>query len=208
MADYFDNEPTDTTEEQEIEEVKASAPPPSENSIEPKENTAKSKEITAERIEIANKNVIQYLLPRENRKTHFTLNDANIGKLTSTLESIPGYNLTVDYADKKDDPGVTLLMNGETVGKIHFLLCDAPNVNLPDKYYCKLYFYEFKNQDLYDKVKSTLINFFENFNGQSNTSGGKRAKYVKKHVTKKRLVKRKSKKRIIKKSNKRTAKRN
>jgi hypothetical protein len=205
MEGYFDTEePVNPEEKQEeIEEVESSVP---EVIADHKENTAKPNEITAENIEIANKNVIQYLVPRENRKTHFTLNDANKNKLTSTLKKILGDNLTVEYADKKDDPGVTLTMNGEIVGKIHFLLCDAPNVNLPEKYYCKLYLFQFKNQDLYDKVKSTLINFFENFNGQ--TSGGKHIKHNKRRITKRHVTKRKSKKRKTIKRSKRTAKRN
>ncbi len=206
MADYFDPE----EQQEEIEEVKASVPLPSETETvskenESNENTSESKGIQAENIEIANKNVIKYLIPRENKKTHFTLDENNEKKLTSTLKSILGNELTVVYADKKKDPGMTLLMDNIEVGKIHFLLCDAPNVNLPDKYYCKLYFYDFKNQDLYDKVKSILINFFENFNGQNNTSGGKR---IKRHVTKRHITKRKSKKGKIIKRSKRTAKRN
>lgn len=210
MADYFDSE-----EQKEIEEVKASIPLPSEtesvskenesNENETNENTSESKGINAENIEIANKNVIQYLVPRENKKTHFTLDENNEKKLTSTLKSILGNELTVVYADKKKDPGMTLLMDDEEVGKIHFLLCDAPNVNLPEKYYCKLFFYDFKDQDLYNKVKSTLINFFENFNGQNNTSGGKR---VKRRITKRCVAKRKSKKGKTIKRSKRTAKRN
>jgi hypothetical protein len=203
--DAFDTEDKYNPEEEHnnIEEVVESAPPPSEIQVEiPDQLTT---ELPAETIEIANKNIIKYLIPRKNKKTHFTLDDINKNKLTSTLKRILGDNLTVEYADKKDDPGVKLLMNGEVVGKIHFLLCDAPNVNLPEKYYCKLYFFQFKNQDLYDKVKSTLINFFENFNGQNNTSGGKR---VKKRITKRRVAKLKSKKGKTIKRSKRTAKRN
>ncbi len=193
-------------EQKEIEEVEASAPPPSEtvpNENESNENTTQSKGIQAENIEIANKNVIKYLIPRENKKTHFILDNINENKLISKLKSILGDKLTVEYAVKKKDPGMTLLMDGEEVGKIHFLLCDAPNVNLPEKYYCKLFFYDFKYQDLYNKVKSTVIDFFENFSG--NTSGGKR---IKRHVTKRRIIKLKSKKGKTIKCNKRTAKRN
>jgi hypothetical protein len=201
MEGYFDTE----EQQDEIEKVEASVP---EVTSEPKEIPIESKEIPSETIEIANKNILKYLVPRENKKTHFTLDDINKNKLTITLESIPGYNLTVEYADKKDEPGVTLTINGEIVGKIHFLLCDGPNVNLPDKYYCKLYFFQFKNQALYDKVKLTLINFFENFNGQNNTSGGKRIKYNKRRITKRRIIKQKSKKGKTIKRRKRTAKRN
>jgi hypothetical protein len=185
--DYFNE-----GQEPEIDEVVASAPPPEKIPVPPAEE-----EIPAETIEITNKSVLPYLIPRENKKWHFTLNDTNKEQLTRVLESIP--TLTVQYADKKDDAGITLQMNGEDVGKIHFLLCDRPNINLSEKYYCKLYFYEFKNQELYNKVKTSLINFFENFKQTNATSmGGRRLK--------KRITRRKNKRLQRKKTSKRVSK--
>lgn len=185
--DYFDTEDKYPEEGQQIDEVNKDieiAPPP--------------EELPSETIEIKNKSVLNYLIPRENKKWHFTLNDTNKEQLNKVLESIPGYNgLTVEYAVKKDDAGITLKINGEDIGKIHFLLCDRPNVNLREKYYCKLHFYKFKNQDLYNKVKTALVNFFENFKPMNSTTGGNRLK--------KRITLRKNKRMQRKKTNKRVA---
>ncbi len=179
MADYFDEEPAsieneeqeeqeqEEQEEQKINNIVASAPPP-------------PKEIPAETIEIANKSIIAHLVPQESKFWHFTLNGANKEQLTKILESIPEYRLTVEYGIPQNTPDITLKMNGEVVGKIHLLLCDRRDANLPEKYYCKLYFYQFKNKELYSKVKTTLVNFFENFKP---ITGGKRSK---KHVTKRK----------------------
>ena len=192
MADYFDEEPEyqeqeqeeqEEQEEQQINSVVASAPPP-------------SKEIAPETIEIANKSIIPYLVPQESKFWHFTLNPSNKERLTRILESIPEYRLTVEYGIPQNTPDITLKMNGQIVGKIHLLLCDRRDANLPEKYYCKLYFYQFKNQELYNKVKSTLINFFENFKPMNSSKGGKRSK---KHLTKRA-------KKVIKSHRKKTAK--
>ncbi len=177
MADYFDEEPVSIEnegqeeqeqeqeqEEQKINNIVASAPPPP----------------AAETIEISNKSIIPHLVPQESKFWHFTLNGANKEQLTKTLESIPEYRLTVEYGIPQNTPDITLKMNGEVVGKIHLLLCDRRDANLPEKYYCKLYFYQFKNKELYSKVKTTLVNFFENF---KSITGGKRSK---KHVTKRK----------------------
>jgi hypothetical protein len=181
--DYF--EPEEEQEQQEeINEVVESAPPAEEY-------------ITPETIEITNKSVIPYLIPRENKNWHFILNDANEKQLTEVLKIIPG--LTVKYAEKKKDASITFKIDEEDVGKVHFLLCDRPSVNLPEKYYCKLHFYEFKNQELYNKVKTALINFFENFKQTNATSMGGRS--LKKRIThrkNKRLQRKKTSKRVPK----------
>lgn len=144
------------------------------------------KEIPAETIEITEKkNILPYLKPQETKYWHFTFkSDADKNKFTNTIETIPGYNITVEYGIPKNAPDVTLKINGDIVGKIHFLLSDRRDANLPNKYYCKLYFYHFKNEELYENVKKTVIHFFENFK-TTNKKGGK----SKKHITKKRITK-------------------
>jgi hypothetical protein len=127
-------------------------------------------EIPAETIEISNKTVINHLKPQENKYWHFTFkNDQNKNQLTQTLQNIPGYSLTVDYGVPQNSPDITLKNNGKIVGKIHLLLCDRRDANMPEKYYCKIYFYHFINQELYQAVKTAVVNFFENF---KNTEGG------------------------------------
>ncbi len=120
--------------------------------------------IPAETVEILNKGIITHLKPQENKYWHFMFkNEENNKKMTSLLENIPNYRLTVKYGLPQNTPDITLLMNGEIVGKIHLLLCDRRDANLPEKYYCKLFFYHFNNLQLFQTVKNTLVNFFTNF---------------------------------------------
>ena len=83
--------------------------------------------------------------------------------MTNVLQNIQGYRLTAEYGVPINTADITLKHNGEVVGKIHLLLCDKRDANLPNKYYCKLYFYHFKNPQLFQAVKTALVNFFENF---------------------------------------------
>jgi hypothetical protein len=138
-------------------------------------------EIPAETIEILNKNVISNLKPQENKYWHFSFkNEANKNGLTQTLQNIPGYNLTVEYGIPQNTPDITLKINDNIVGKIHLLLCDRRDANLPEKYYCKIYFYHFTRPELYQVVKTAVINFFENFKASENKIGGKFKKIYKK----------------------------
>jgi hypothetical protein len=51
-------------------------------------------------------------------------------------------------------------MKGEPIGKIHLLLFDKPNRYDHNKYYIKLHFFQFENDDLFDKVKTHVTSFF------------------------------------------------
>jgi hypothetical protein len=142
-------------------------------------------EIPAETIEISNKSVINHLNPQENKYWHFTFkNEQNKNQLTQTIQNISGYGLTVEYGIPQNSPDITLKRNGEIVGKIHLLLCDRRDANLPEKYYCKIYFYHFTDQDLYQAVKTAVVNFFENF--KSIEGGAKRNKLKRKIKTHKK----------------------
>jgi hypothetical protein len=176
----MDPNPDFETEPESI--VEASAPPPQDTATE---------EVPAETIEILNKSVISHLEPQKNKFWHFSFkNEQNTNQLTKVLQSIPGYSLTVEYGLPQSSPDITLKMNNEVVGKIHLLLCDRRDANLPEKYYCKLYFYHFKKPELFQAVKTSLVNFFENFKP---VSGGKQTKIHKKRRThkKKRVIHRK-----------------
>ena len=50
---------------------------------------------------------------------------------------------------------------GEPIGKIHLLLFDKPNRYDHSKYYIKLHFFQFANDDLFDKVKERVTSFFD-----------------------------------------------
>jgi hypothetical protein len=153
--------------------------------------------VEPETIEIVNKAaVLPYVVPQKSKFWHFQFKDVNNQtELTKVLESIPEFGLTVEYGDTQKSPDITLKDRNtqDIVGKIHLLLCDRRHANLPEKYYVKLYFYDFKDNQLYDAVKSKLTNFFENFKPITSNSaqqGGK--KRSKKHRTmKKRRVNRK-----------------
>ncbi len=141
--------------------------------------------IPAETVEILNKGIIVHLKPQENKYWHFMFkNEENNKKMTSLLENIPNYRLTVEYGITQNTPDITLIMNGEVVGKIHLLLCDRRDANLPEKYYCKLYFYHFNNLQLFQAVRSTLVNFFMNFK-TSNVSDRKMIRNKRNKLTKK-----------------------
>lgn len=183
----MDPNPDFETQQESI--VEASAPPPEPIVSE----STKIDEIPAETIEISEKEkVLPHIKPQESKYWHFTFDDANKNKLTNILQNVPGYNLTVEYGLAQNTPDITLKdkESNDIMGKIHLLLCDRRDANLPEKYYCKLYFYHFKKPELFQAVKTSLVNFFENFKP---VTGGKQRKLHKKHRThkKKRIVRRK-----------------
>ena len=128
-------------------------------------------------IEIANKKaVLRHVKPQESKYWHFKFIDPrHTSQMTNVLQSIQGYRLTVEYGTPINTADIILKMNdedesedhsqGEIVGKIHLLLCDKRDANLPSKYYCKLFFFHFKNSHLFQDVKTALVNFFETFRG-------------------------------------------
>lgn len=144
-------------------------------------------EIPPETVEIAKAHIINHLKPQENKYWRFTFkNDLNTARLKSLIESIPEYNLTVDFETPQNKPDIVLKQDGNIIGKINLLLCDRRDANLPEKYYCKLYFYHFKNPELYNAVKTAVVNFFENFKG--NALGGKRKTHKKRRSIHKRTA--------------------
>lgn len=169
-----------------------------ENEIKP-EYIGEENEIKPETVDIS-KNIINHLKPQENKYWRFSFkNEENTNRLKSVIESIPEYNLTVEFGVPQNTPDIIIKQAENTVGKINLLLCDRRDANLPEKYYCKIYFYHFKNPILYQSIKTAVVNFFESFTNSNmiikETKGGKR---YKKRVTikRKRIVnKKKTKKR-------------
>jgi hypothetical protein len=187
-------EPNPDFETEEESEIMATAPVP-EISQTSQEIITEKKEIPAETIEISEKDkILPHIKPQENKYWHFTFNtDSNKKQLTDTLQNISGYNgLTVEYGIPQNTPDITLKRNGEIVGKIHLLLCDRRDTKSPEKYYCKIYFYHFKDNQLYQDVKAALINFFENFKPIVE-KGGKLNKVIRRYKThkKRRNIRRK-----------------
>lgn len=129
------------------------------------EQLEQAEEVKPVTIEIANKKaVLRHVKPQESKYWHFKFSDPrHTNQMTNVLQNIQGYKLTVEYGVPINTADITLKHNGEVVGKIHLLLCDKRDANLPNKYYCKLYFYHFKNPQLFQAVKTALVNFFENF---------------------------------------------
>ena len=180
---------------------------------EPKE--APQNEIPADIIEIsreATNNILQNVEKQPSKYWHFQFkNDKEKENFTAVLTSVPGYKLTVEYGIKQDTPDITLMDSNENiVGKIHLLLCDRRDTNNREKYYCKIYFYHFKNPKMFEDVKAAVLNFFENFKGSQNnpsknnqsknnqsvntqSMGGKRKRrtYKKKRMNKKKTHRRK-----------------
>jgi hypothetical protein len=181
-------------QEPEIEEVVASAPPPIDTVVETSEPIKKpDEEIPAETVEFSREKVINNLKPQENKYWRFSFKNENHTKLLeNTIKQIPELNLTVNFEMKQNTPDITIKQGDSEVGKINLLLCDRRDANLPEKYYCKVYFYHFKDQQIYQAVKAAVVNFFDNlksFNTPLKDIGGKRNKH--RTYKKKRIVRRK-----------------
>lgn len=132
--------------------------------IEPSLFNSANKEILAETIEIPKQNIIMYLKPQISKYWRFTFkNEVNIYRLKKIIETVSNYGLTVDFGEAQNTPDITISQGELIVGKINLLLSDRRDANLPEKYYCKLYFYYFKNKELYQSVKSAVVNYFMNF---------------------------------------------
>lgn len=179
--EYFDKDYNVFDEEygtQKENDVISSAPPP---------QSEEKNEIEPETIEISKKNIINYLKPQENKYWRFSFkNEANTDRLKSVIETIPDYGLTVEFGVPQNTPDIIIKQGENTVGKINLLLCDRRDANLPEKYYCKIYFYHFKNPALYQAVKSNIVNLFEGFKGVSMPTKGAGEKRNRKRVTIKR----------------------
>ena len=184
-------------DDQEIpEEVIASAPPPmADISEEPAVNNSKQteEEIPAETIDFSKENITNNLKPQENKFWRFTFKSSeNTNSFKNAIEKIPELSLTVNFEIKQNTPDVTIKQGENEVGKINLFLCDRRDANLPEKYYCKVYFYHFKDQKIYQAVKTAVINFFDNFKSNNKTNnntsmktGGRRKMirtYKKKHI--------------------------
>jgi hypothetical protein len=169
-------------------------------------------EVPADTIEIskeATKIILNNVEKQPSKYWHFQFK--NEGHKKDLNEVFKSLDLTAEYGIKQDTPDITLMDSNENiVGKIHLLLCDRRDTNNREKYYCKIYFYHFKNPKMFEDVKAAVLNFFENFKGSQNnpsknnqsknnqsvntqSMGGKhkRRTYKKKRMNKKKTHRRK-----------------
>ncbi len=164
-----------------------------------------SNEVKAETVEItkeAEKRIIPHVEPRQIKINRFRFkNESDKSKLINIIKETIGNNITVkiDTNDNnlENKPDIILEDNGKVVGIINLLLCNHNDINVPEKHYIKLYFREFKDQELYNKIKGVLVNFFENFQHANNqtsppSTGGNRKKrrvirtHKRKHISKRK----------------------
>ena len=149
--------------------------------------------VEPETIEIVNKAaVLPYVKPQKSKFWHFEFTSPdNQNKLSNVLTS-SNDSLTVEYGETQKSPDIMLKRGSDIVGKIHLLLCDRRDANLPEKYYIKLYFYDFVDNELYDNVKKNLINFFENFKSSAPQQGGKKKRRHHRTMKKRRVNRKKT----------------
>lgn len=179
---------------------------PEETVVEPAINSQMDEgEIPAETIEFSKENIANSLKPQENKFWRFTFKDnANTNLFKNAIEKIPELSLTVNFEIKQNTPDVSIKQGENEVGKINLILCDRRDANLPEKYYCKVYFYHFKDQRIYQAVKTAVINFFDNFKS-NNKSNNKTNNISKKEGGKRKICRTYKRRNIIRR--KKTSKR-
>lgn len=185
-----DDEIPELEETQQVDNIISSEPLP------PKVLESSEGKVEPETVEIVNKAaVLPYVKPQKSKFWHFEFTSPdNQNKLSNVLTS-SNNSLTVEYGETQKSPDITLKRGSEIVGKIHLLLCDRRYANLPEKYYVKLYFYDFTDNEFYDNVKKSLINFFENFKSNTLQQGGKKKKRHLRTMKKRRLNRKKTNRR-------------
>ncbi len=176
LEEEYNNSNTHTQVENssDVEEV-------SESTKEPVKRNA-SGFLPHESVEIASplkERILSKVRKQNNKYWHFQFkNDKDLDHLKQRIESIPNLNLTVVYNfEGQNKADVTLLQGDKEVGKVHFLLCDRRDSNLPAKYYVKLYFFNFNDENIINAVKDVVTSYFNNFgSNQIKERGGKRQK--------------------------------
>lgn len=175
-------------ETQQIDDIISSEPLPL-----PLPKVLDTGKVEPETIEIVNKvSVLPYVKPQKSKFWHFEFISPDNQKGLSNVLMSSNTDLTVEYGETQKSPDITLKRGSEIVGKIHLLLCDRRDANLPDKYYVKLYFYDFVDAGLYENIKKNLINFFENFKSTAVQQGGKKKKRHHRTMKKRRMNRKKT----------------
>jgi hypothetical protein len=181
-------------ETQQVDDIISSEPlPPPPTKVLESPKVLETGKVEPETIEIVNKTaVLPYVKPQKSKFWHFEFISPGHQKNLSNVLTSSNDGLTVEYGETQKSPDITLKRGSEIVGKIHLLLCDRRDANLPDKYYIKLYFYDFVDTDLYNNVKKTLIDFFENFKSNALQQGGKKKRRHHRTMKKRRMNRKKT----------------
>lgn len=93
--------------------------------------------------------------------THFRFRNASDEKRLMDALSSSSKTAVYQSTGKKD---VTITgPSGQLIGNIHFLHMNGPDIHQPDKYYVKLYLFNFVDSDALREAKQQLVRFFESF---------------------------------------------
>jgi hypothetical protein len=113
--------------------------------------------------------ILNMVKPRNKKTRHFTFSSEIVNnQFKRLLESIPGYQLTAEYDERMDKPDIILKQDNTVMGKIHLLLSDRPDVGKKEKYYIKIFLFQFKDQELFNQLKSRIIDFFNKLSSSPN----------------------------------------
>jgi hypothetical protein len=112
--------------------------------------------------------LLKLVKPQSKKYWHFTfIRESDKQNFKRVLESIPGYNLTAEYDERKDKADIVLKDNGKIAGKIHLLLSDRVDIGKSKEYYIKIFLFHFKDQQLFNQIKSRILRFFDNLSMNS-----------------------------------------
>ena len=99
--------------------------------------------------------------------THFRLkNKSDRQKLLRTVENASSEPIVASYDyGRKYDTDIILRRKNDSnitkpIGKIHLLLFDRRDRYNTEKYYIKLHFFQFANDELFENVKDAVTEFF------------------------------------------------
>ena len=128
--------------------------------------------------------------------THFRLkHKSDRQKLLRAIEGSSSDPIVASYDyGRKYDTDIILRRKSDTnsskpIGKIHLLLFDRRDRYNTEKYYIKLHFFQFANDELFDKVKQVVSAFFQSLSPTTESYLGNRtprnSKSVKNNTRKK-----------------------
>jgi hypothetical protein len=95
-------------------------------------------------------------------------NASTIGPITASYDYGRKYDTDIVIRKKSDSN------SSKPIGKIHLLLFDRRDRYNSEKYYIKLHFFQFANDELFDKVKQAVTQFFNSLSPTSESYLGNR----------------------------------
>ena len=123
--------------------------------------------------------------PQEKKYWHFKFSNAVDGEALKQaiehMEGVTGVTATYNYGGQKH-PDIHITRNMDTIGKIHFLHFDRRDRGIKSKYYVKIYFFEFTDATMFEKIKQIVIQFFNELRDRTPARSVKSTKSVKKSM--------------------------